>query len=66
MFGLQGYVTELLFTVTALLVDRFLSNLGLHRNKFLLFASNAKTNYFSKELLITCIKIKLMFMNEMQ
>jgi hypothetical protein len=33
MFGLQGYVTELLFIVAALLIDRSLSILGLHRNK---------------------------------
>jgi hypothetical protein len=38
-FGLQGYVTKLWFTVTALLIDRSLGNAGLHRNKKLLFAS---------------------------
>jgi hypothetical protein len=32
-FGLQGYVTEHLFTVTTLLVDRSLVNSGLHRNE---------------------------------
>jgi hypothetical protein len=33
-FGLQGYVTELLFIITALLIDRSLGNLGLRRNNF--------------------------------
>jgi hypothetical protein len=42
-FGLRGYVSELLFTVTTLLVDRSLGNLGLRRIKFLLFASNPNT-----------------------
>jgi hypothetical protein len=31
-FGLQGIVTEYLFTVTTLLIDRSLGNLGFHRN----------------------------------
>jgi hypothetical protein len=43
MFGLRGYVSELLFTVTTLLVDRSLGNLGLRRNKFLLVASNSNS-----------------------
>jgi hypothetical protein len=34
-FGLQGYVAELLFTITALLIDRFLGNSGLRRIFFL-------------------------------
>jgi hypothetical protein len=38
--GLQGYVAEHLFTVTTLLIDRSLDNLGLRRNNFLLFVSN--------------------------
>jgi hypothetical protein len=33
-FSLQGYVTEYPFTVTALLIDRSLSNSGLRRNNF--------------------------------
>jgi hypothetical protein len=33
VFGLQGYVTGLLFTVTTLLVDRSLGNSELRRNK---------------------------------
>jgi hypothetical protein len=38
-FGLQWYVTKLLYTVTALLVDRFLGNFAFRRNIFL-FESN--------------------------
>jgi hypothetical protein len=45
-FGLQGYVTELLFTIIALLIDRFLGNSGLRRINFLLFASNPNINNF--------------------
>jgi hypothetical protein len=33
-FGLQGYVTKLIFTITALLIDRSLGNSGLRRNNF--------------------------------
>jgi hypothetical protein len=40
VFGLQGYVSEYLFTVTILLIDRSLGNSGLRWNNFLLFASN--------------------------
>jgi hypothetical protein len=40
VFGLRGYVSELLFTITALLLDRSLGNSGLRRIIFLLFASN--------------------------
>jgi hypothetical protein len=40
VFGLQGYVFEHQFTITTLLIDESLGNLGLRRNIFLLFASN--------------------------
>jgi hypothetical protein len=42
-FGLQWYVTEHPFTVIALLIDRFLGNLGLRMNKKM-FASNPNRN----------------------
>jgi hypothetical protein len=46
-FDIQGYVFKLMFTITTLLVDRSLGNLGFYRIYFLLFASNPNT--FVKE-----------------
>jgi hypothetical protein len=50
VFGLRGYVSELLFTVTTLLVDRSLGNLGLCRNTFLLFASNPNSGIRARSM----------------
>jgi hypothetical protein len=48
-FSLQGYITELLFTVAALLIDRSMGNSGLHRNTFLLFVSNPKNKVTKRQ-----------------
>jgi hypothetical protein len=53
MFGLRGYVSELQFTVTALLIDRSLGNSGLHRNKFFVICIEPQHG-LRRELRILC------------
>jgi hypothetical protein len=60
-FGLQGYVVEHLFTVTALLIDRSSGNSGLGRF-FWLFASNPNSGIRAGSMRIMLVRLEHILM----
>jgi hypothetical protein len=63
-FCLQGYVTDLLFTVTTLLIDRSLGNSGLRRIFFVICIEPQHLNH-KKHLLLAFACLHIFCINYM-